>query len=112
MIRQGDILLVPASLPEGYEKRNTNSVIVGYGEATGHSHVLDNAVWVVAPETTEEDLRRFANGEMLDTPVFVEVSEGGMLRHQEHDALTIVAGVWRVIRQREYTPAAIRSVVD
>lgn len=112
MIRQGDILLVPASAPANYRHMRVDEVVVGYGEATGHTHVIGNAVWLVAPETTGEHLHRFAMGKMLEVPVFVEVAEDATLRHQEHAPLTVPAGTWRVIRQREYSPAAIRSVID
>jgi hypothetical protein len=60
-IRQGDILLVHvATLPVGLERKPTKNgkVTVGYGEVTGHTHTIQDAVWLVAPETTMDDLHQ------------------------------------------------------
>ena len=71
-------------------------VILAEGEATGHSHTLpktvelyelDDKQWVVVPETSE-------------------------LAHQEHESIAIAPGTYWVVRQREYTPEAIRRVSD
>jgi hypothetical protein len=32
--------------------------------------------------------------------------------HEEHDALTLGPGWWLVVRQREYTPNAVRTIRD
>lgn len=112
MIRQGDILLVQAITPSGYGKLATDQVVVGNGEVTGHTHTLSNATWLVTPETTQEHLREFADGKIMNMPIFVVAGEGSMLTHQEHAPLSVPPGTWRVIRQREYAPEAIRSVLD
>lgn len=111
MYRQGDILLVKANAPTDYEQRSAKRAVLGYGEANGHTHTMDNVTWVVAPETTDADLHEFALGEKL-MPVFVVADEDTELRHQEHGPITVPPGTWRVIRQREYTPQRIVSVVD
>lgn len=110
-IRQGDILLVPASAPDGYETRKPGRCVVGYGEATGHHHVLENVQWVVAPGTTDDDLRRFAMGQKQTMPVFIVATEETSLTHPEHDALTIAPGVWRVIRQAQHVPGELPQAV-
>lgn len=32
--------------------------------------------------------------------------------HEEHGPITLTTGLYRVVRQREYTPTAIRNVAD
>jgi hypothetical protein len=32
--------------------------------------------------------------------------------HEEHGPITLDPGMWRVVRQREYHPEAIRTVMD
>lgn len=114
MIRQGDILLIPVtSIPATYEQRKPATVTIGHGEVTGHHHVLKEAAWLVAPETTAEALFRFGANGQTDAPLFVYIDEGGtVLEHPEHAAIDVPTGTYRVVRQREYTPQAIRSVMD
>lgn len=113
MLRQGDILLVEVdTVPAGYELRTPARLTLGHGEVTGHTHTLERACWIVAPQTTAEALFQFAVSGQTDAPVFVLVEEDTVLTHQEHEALTIPAGTYRIVRQREYTPQAIRSVMD
>jgi hypothetical protein len=97
-VRQGDVLLIPcderptgtASEPKG------GRVILAEGEATGHHHSVPATVC---------DLFDGAR------PVLV-VREPATLTHQEHGAIEIAPGTYWVVRQREYTPAAIRRVMD
>lgn len=108
MIRQGDILLIPAdATPADYIQRS-GEVVLGLGEVTGHRHLLQHAVWLVAPTT---DVAQFAISGG-DVPVFVVAGENSQLVHEEHRALKIPAGTWQVIRQREYTPSTNRFVAD
>lgn len=95
MYRQGDLLFrVLHSLPEGLIPR-TGRVIVE-GEATGHSHCL-----------LQGSVLEDAQGEL-----FLEVGEATRVIHQEHHAIELPAGYYRVIRQREYTPERIQRVID
>jgi len=111
MLRQGDILLVPATAPEHFERRHVEQAVLGYGEATGHTHTLECVEWLVAPETSDEDLHQFALG-AKDMTVFIVTADEVYLTHQEHAAVIIPPGVWQVIRQRVYSPQAILSVID
>lgn len=114
VVRQGDILLVKVNgAPTDFRRMPTknNQCTVGYGEVSGHHHTIQDAVWLVAPETTEQDLHQFALGDKT-LPVFVVADAPTTLVHQEHALIALDAGVWQVLRQREYTPAAIISVRD
>lgn len=95
--RQGDLLFIlQEGRPDTPLVERPGSVIVA-GEATGHAHRLVGGVIL-------EDER---NGDL-----YLELQGAGRVVHEEHDALTLEPGVWLVVRQREYTPQAIRTVRD
>lgn len=95
MYRQGDLLfLAIPELPEGLIKRTGK--VIAWGEVTGHSHSL-------------KDGRVLEDGQGA---LFLEVLHATQVVHQEHHAIELPAGCYRVTRQREYSPEAIREVVD
>ncbi len=105
-IRQGDVLLYPVNeIPKGLKKAKRDGrgrLVVAEGEATGHAHcILDD----VADLFVAGDL-----DEMSDR--FLVVEEECEIVHDEHDALTIAPGIYRLPAQREYTPAAPVRVAD
>ena len=94
--RQGDLLfLLEEALPAVELVARPTRVLVA-GEATGHTHRLTSGVVLDAP----------------DGGIYLSLAEPSRVVHQEHDAITLGAGIWLVIRQREYTPGAIRMVLD
>jgi hypothetical protein len=98
--RQGDVLLVKVdSVPKGAtrEKNNEDSIVLAYGETTGHAHRL-KATGVLAYQWQGDRL--------------IEVTETSALTHEEHSPITLVPGVYKVVHQREYTPERINRVVD
>lgn len=102
MYRQGDVLIKEiAGIPLG-DRRKRKAGEILEGEATGHIHRL-----------AEEDL---AGAEVLEVGdgLFLSVSnEGGVsIVHDEHSTLTIPPGTYEIVRQREYSPEAIRNVAD
>jgi hypothetical protein len=109
--RQGDILLERiGDLPYGLEVKLSGRINVGNGEVTGHTHVLQNALWLA--EATEDINRLNDFAENGGDPVYVVVTEETKFTHQEHATLFIEPGNYRVVRQREYTPVAPRFVLD
>ena len=111
--RQGDVLIERiAEIPTTAEKQNKSSrIILAHGEVTGHHHALeipDPADWWKQGEisTGNEKPARLA-GEL-----FVSLPAGGVVTHQEHAEIALPAGHYRIIRQREYSPEAIRNVAD
>jgi hypothetical protein len=98
MFRHGDILIAPvAALPESAKCRATT--VLARGELTGHSHRIEDAT-----KAALWDYR----GEM-----FVQVTAPSVrLVHQEHKAIILPQGCYRFWFQREYTPQAIRRVID
>jgi hypothetical protein len=98
MWRHGDVLLAAVPQIPAAARRRAGSVLA-YGEITGHSHRFSDPS---AVELWEH------HGEL-----FVRVTAASAtVVHEEHQPLTLPHGFYRVWMQREYTPQAIRTVVD
>lgn len=111
LFRQGDVLFVPVRrAPKGKRKSRRDGVVM-YGEVTGHAHrVMDLA----AAEVYDVD----GHG------CFVAVSaKGGVwIGHEDHgqgfihpetsERVPLPKGIYKIVRQVEYTPEAIRPVTD
>jgi hypothetical protein len=102
VFRQGDVMLVRIdALPGGVKKMRVRGdrIILALGEATGHHHSIAKK-----------------KGRLYEVPgqaTIVEVATAlAELEHQEHDALPLPRGFYRVELQREYHPEAIRRVAD
>src|SRR5688572_11710444 len=105
LYRQGDVLLqcVDEIPSDAVECMVDGDVILAYGEVTGHAHRL-------ADGTTKP----FAKGGMWSPTAerFIQALEGAELTHEEHSAIKLAPGCYRVIQQREYHPQEIRRVAD
>ncbi len=112
VFRQGDVLLEQVDgLPgSGEEARpmapDEGWVILAYGEATGHFH----AVPAQAGELLE-----VAAADHVDR--YLRIRSRTRLTHQEHRAIDLEPGVYRVRIQSEYVPdpnasRARRQVLD
>lgn len=90
--RQGDILLVPAQLPEGAVRKDN---VIQIGETTGHSH-------------------RIEEGEVYlkDGKQYVIALQKTQVVHEEHHAIQLPKGAYEVRRKREFSPLAERKVSD
>ena len=98
--RQGDVLLVQVdALPSdaGLQDKASSDIVLAYGELTGHAHVVNATAASLCDSSGE---------------YFLEVSAATPLSHQEHASIVLEPGVYRVIRQREYTPQENRRVQD
>jgi|SRR5690348_6294733 len=98
--RQGDVLIERIEkLPDNLKKQS-GRIILAHGEATGHHHAIedrDAADWWKTADQSGQ---------------FVEVKEKVQVTHQEHAPIELPPGTYRVTRQREYSPEAIRNVAD
>lgn len=97
--RQGDVLLVAVqSMPaDAIAEKHDGRLVLAYGEVTGHAHAINPA-----------DAQLYtAHGER-----FLQVSERTELVHEEHASITLEPGLYKVVRQREYSPKEIRRVLD
>lgn len=98
LYRHGDVLLaaVPA-LPAGATP--LLGLVLAHSEVTGHAHRIREA----------GAAQLFA----LGTFTYLRVmAPKATLVHEEHRPIELPAGVYRVWQQREYTPTAIRTVLD
>lgn len=96
--RHGDVLIEEAcALPEQREK--LPHTILAHGEVTGHCHRIK--------ESSDADLYATPGGFYLHVrgPTVSVI-------HEEHSPIFLTTGFYRVWRQREYSPEAIRIVRD
>ncbi len=98
MWRQGDVFIAAAKeIPAGSTPRP--NCVLAEGEVTGHSHRIDQ----------HGAARLYAH----PTSFYLEVlADRATVVHQEHGPITLPRGTYRVWRQREYSPEAIRVVRD
>ena len=98
--RQGDVLLIQEEcLPDDAvpERRRSTRIVLAYGEATGHAHAIDG---------------QHASLYSAGGTRFIQTVAGANLTHEEHAAIKLEPGIYRVVQQREYTPAEVRYVRD
>lgn len=108
MYRQGDVLIMPVA--EGAVPANAvhaasvardprGRLVLALGEVTGHAHAVQGPGRLIREAG--------ATGPML-----LHLPEGGRVVHEEHAAITLPKGWFRVVRQREYVPGSVRIVAD
>lgn len=97
LYRHGDVLVQHVdTLPAAHPRPGA---VLARGEVTGHSHRFRDPTQV----------QLYAAG--ADT--FVQVlSDTADLIHEEHATIPLPRGTYRVWMQREYSPEAIRRVID
>jgi hypothetical protein len=106
--RQGDVLIAPVpkgAVPEwavrapGEARDARGRLVLARGEVTGHAHA------VPGPGRLVREGGEFG-------PLLLHLPEGGRVVHEEHAAIPLPKGWFRVVRQREYVPGAVRYVAD
>jgi hypothetical protein len=97
--RQGDVLLLQVSkLPISAKKESNNErIVLAYGELTGHAHAISNDQ---AQAYSAEGTR------------YLVVRQEAHLVHEEHATVPLPQGIYRVVRQREYSPQVVHYVDD
>lgn len=104
MYRQGDVLIIPIkSIPKAVElvDREGGRVILAHGEVTGHVHAIKDKRAALFRDPKLAAIFMHVSG---DAPVALE--------HDEHDTINLPPGNYQIVRQREYSPEAIRNVAD
>ena len=100
MYRQGDVLFVKVEkIPKKAKKASTDVIVEG--EATGHAHRI------VGGELFQEELPWNQGFEL-----FINAGSSARIVHEEHGAIDLPKGSYKVVRQREYDPNATRWVED
>jgi len=103
LYRHGDVLIqkvrkVPA------DAKKARHVTLAEGEVTGHSHRIK-----------EKDVAQMhiLNKDRFNEVRYLTVSaEIATLIHEEHASIELKKGIYKVWRQREYTPERIITVRD
>jgi len=95
LYRQGDVLIKAIhGLPKQKSVKRENGILA-YGEVTGHAHQIEDKA---AAEVLE-----------IENGLYLRVGEDGVrIVHEEHAPITVPAGSYEVIIQREYSPGAVR----
>lgn len=101
IFRQGDVLLREVkSIPsEAKRTKEKDRIVLAYGEVTGHAHAI-------------ADLENVDVFIKADGTMYLEVKTPADLKHEEHGTITLPAGHYERVIQREYSPEAIRNVAD
>ena len=99
--RQGDVLLkriksIPA---DAHLKPADGPIVLALGEATGHCHQIHDL----------ENVGVFVKG---DGTMYLQVKNETALQHEEHATILLPPGNYERVLQREYSPEAIRNVLD
>lgn len=137
--RHGDILLIKINeLPKDIKFKNKKNKVILKGEVTGHTHRLEGNAKIL--EVAEEIANRTGwlknsymqirknmdengqvsfstSGPFISNPRtevigYAIVKEPTELIHEEHNTITIPAGIYQIRRQREYDEEQIRFVED
>jgi hypothetical protein len=93
--RQGDVLLMRVDKKPSKAatvKRMGGKLVLAEGEVTGHAHTIEG-----------KGARLFAVNN--DHRFLVVTGTDITLAHEEHAAIPLEPGIFRVIRQREYMPS-------
>ena len=103
--RQGDVWLERIeSLPAGELQDvpvENGFVVLAHGEVTGHRHAIAGSPSVRLLSVPGQDDR------------FLEIGgDGASVVHEEHAPIPLPPGIYRVRRQREYSPEELRYVAD
>jgi len=135
MYRQGDVLIVKLEGPaaEAARKkiadgkapavpRDNGNVVLAYGEHTGHSHHIPSSMCSLylddaspISDTDAMGLISRTGGGRVERPEpdrILAVDAPIVLKHQEHDPITLEDGVYSVRRQREFDPEGLRAIAD
>ncbi|MFD9307159.1 hypothetical protein ACFWCB_31585 [Streptomyces sp. NPDC060048] len=108
MYRQGDVLIVPLEEPAvpsraadtpSEPRDGRGRLVLALGEVTGHAHA------VLGPGRLVREPGPLA-------PLLLHLPDGGRVVHEEHAAIVLPKGWYRVVRQREYVPGSVRIVAD
>ncbi|MEU1487538.1 hypothetical protein [Streptomyces sp. NPDC005752] len=108
MYRQGDVLMVALEESDvaarfldapGELRDGRGRLVLALGEVTGHAHAVQG------PGRLMREAGPFG-------PMLLHLPEGGRVVHEEHAPIALPKGWFRVVRQREYAPGAVRIVAD
>ena len=97
--RHGDVMLELIDQFPADSNRKLAHATLAFGEITGHSHTIK--------QKNDVSLYDFGTFMCLDVH-----AESVSLIHEEHATIELPKGLYRVWRQREYSPEEIRIIQD
>lgn len=124
-IRQGDVYLIPVkALPKGctpIDPEGGRRFVLAHGEVTGHAHAIYEYTTDAAAEAAANEAIAAANASALahaavnraralrtaqmwaspDGEWYLEIRQPSTMRHEEHSAPTIPAGIYHAPVQVE-----------
>src|SRR5262249_47953030 len=98
--------------PPPYRKGNLHFICV---DTWPNETFVARPGMVILPGKATRHAHRLTRGAILEAPIgdlYLDLAEAARIIHEEHDAISLGPGFWRVIRQQEYTPAVPRPVSD
>lgn len=100
--RQGDVMLIRVdSIPDtATDQTPDDRIVLAYGEVTGHAHAVYPEVMVIDGAPVKKLPAKIWDA---GAERFLQVLEKTALKHEEHSAIELEPGAYKVIRQREYT---------
>jgi hypothetical protein len=108
---QGDLLIervadIPAS-GTPLEAGSDGAAVLAEGETTGHRHAIYDRVTMFRDDALAHDIPNglYVGHLRVDGP-------SARIQHEEHSAITLPRGTYRVRRQRELEPREARIVAD
>ena len=95
--RHGDVLIIPATIPDKAKKVAVDKIILAEGEVTGHKHQIEKGAVMFK----------------FDDKTYLRVTKGSAtLKHEEHKALKIPFGDYEIKIQQDYEPSGWKKVQD
>lgn len=98
-LRQGDVLLIRVRRCPSTATQKEDGCILARGETTGHAHRIGEGAEIFVD--VNDHGRRY-----------LRVFKDTYLDHEEHTRVALSIGDYEIVRQREYTPQAVRVVSD
>jgi hypothetical protein len=108
---QGDLLIERvADIPTSgttVEPGQDGAAVLAEGETTGHRHAIYDRVTMFRDDGLAHDIPNglYVGHLKVDTPC-------ARIQHDEHDAVTLPRGTYRIRRQRELEPKDARIIAD
>ena len=97
---------------ESQSTKDVDVITVAHGEATGHTHSFRMSQQTPGVAITAYGGTRTRVG---DVPEFIKITgDSAVIKHEEHNALTIPAGHYKVsiVREWDHISGTARYVVD
>ena len=97
---------------ESQSTKDVDVITVAHGEATGHTHSFRMSQQIPGVAITAYGGTRTRVG---DVPEFIKITgDSAVIKHEEHNALTIPAGHYKVgiVREFDHISGISRYVVD